>query len=203
MGLERIPLTGGGLLLIFTVAPRIALRFFPPKARLFQKADSSMKRSYPWVCRLVLVAASVGAPVALAEEPDRKRGVPTYSNQDLDRVHAQREQLGFASVPAVSDPAGRLSTRPPARRQDGEDFWRRAAEAHRGRVAALERALAELQDKAAAARPPAPETGRKPTAATQPSYLRRIAALQARIHDEEMRFLDRARREGALPGWLR
>jgi hypothetical protein len=32
---------------------------------------------------------------------------------------------------------------------------------------------------------------------------RQLAAMEARVRDEETRFEERARREGALPGWLR
>jgi hypothetical protein len=35
------------------------------------------------------------------------------------------------------------------------------------------------------------------------AWRRQIAVLEARLRDEEARFEDRARREGALPGWLR
>jgi hypothetical protein len=160
-----------------------------------------MSRWYPSVSRAAVTAVCLAIPVALAEEPDRKRAVPAYGNQDLDRVHEQREQIGSASVPAKA--AERPARNAPASRDRGEEFWRREAEAYRGRVAVLQRALADLEDKSTTARRSSSASGRKPAAAPPPSFERRIAALQARIHDEEMRFLDRARREGALPGWLR
>lgn len=161
-----------------------------------------MTHPYSSAWRVVLFATSLTSPAAIAEEPRPKDAVRVYGNQDLDRVHAQREETGSSSVPAVSEIAPRPSTRSPAARTSGEDFWRKEAEAHRARVAALQRSLAELQDKAAV-KHPAPTYGRRTAAASPPPFDRRIAALQARIRDEETHFLDRARREGALPGWLR
>lgn len=160
-----------------------------------------MDRSYSSACRIVLFTTSFAPLGTFAEEPRPKERVPSYSNQDLDRVHAQREQVGFASIPATAE--GRQSTPAPAAHKSGEQFWRREADAHRGRIAVLQRALAELQDKATATRRPASSRGRKTAATSPPSFERRIAALQARIRDEDARFLDRARKEGALPGWLR
>jgi len=162
-----------------------------------------MNRSYTSALGAALVAAALLTPDARTEEPRPRESPRIYGNHDLDRVHAQREEVGFASVPAVTEKEAGPSSGATAKPKSGEEFWRREAETHRARLAALQRTLAELQDKAAAARRAATGQSRKNAANPAPSFERRIAAVEARIHDEEMRFLDRARREGALPGWLR
>ena len=127
----------------------------------------------------------------------------TYTNADLERLAPRRGETGVLSVPAPA--AGDLEE-PRARAADkaarrGEPWWRREAERVR------ERALG-FRDKAADLRRSADARPRKPSARLDPdpgaTALRaRAEALERRASALEEDLLDRARREGALPGWLR
>ena len=133
---------------------------------------------------------------ALDERPPAR----TYTNEDLDRVSPRRAETGVASEPVAG------ARRPEPRPQQGsslrdEDFWRREAERERRRLEPLRRRLSDVEQKLA-------ERRQKPGVrlVTDPivaGYLAQIQKLRERIREEESRFEDRARREGALPGWLR
>ncbi|MGE0456177.1 MAG: hypothetical protein AB7O37_22485 [Vicinamibacteria bacterium] len=89
-----------------------------------------------------------------------------------------------------------------------ERYWRGAAAAERRRSDALADRLYEVRERIAERRRQAatrkPPQGRvDPAPADTRSLEARAAALGARIRDERDRFEERARREGALPGWLR
>lgn len=131
-----------------------------------------------------------------------------YTNEDLDRVRPFRDETGVNSVPAVR--AGERETSPPAgerQRTRGEAYWRREAERVRDRVQAMESQAAELRAQVAER---AEEAGRgtrerrSSSGSGSTSALRaRLAGLERRIRQVEDNLAERARREGALPGWLR
>jgi hypothetical protein len=135
------------------------------------------------------------APAAAEEQPV----VPLYTNEDLERVRPFRDRTGVASVPAAAtEPA-----REPAagKRGPGESYWRREAERLadrlrplRSRVADLRRRIDEQWDKPRVRTPPDPKLE---------AWERELAEAQATIRELESRLEERARREGALPGWLR
>lgn len=150
-----------------------------------------------------ILLASWCACAAAAAWADQDPAVRTYTNEDLDRVRPYRGETGVASRPAPTLEAQRAR---PARgprgvADHGEAYWRREAERHREQVAGLRRQLAALDERVA-------ERRRRPGVRpySDPivrSTQARAESLRARIRESEARFEDRARREGALPGWLR
>ena len=94
-------------------------------------------------------------------------------------------------------------------RGGGEAYWRKEA----GRIREKLRAMTE-QREALRAQIAEQESGadsfqrrRRSSSASSSTSVRalkaRLAALERRMHDTEDDLLDRARRAGALPGWLR
>jgi hypothetical protein len=161
----------------------------------------------PWpclgLCLLLLCAGAAGAP-------EEKKPVPVYTNDDLARVSPLRDETGVASSVAVPPPAPAASRGPAEGRVvRGEAYWRREADRlhdrlrlARDRMDTLRARIAERETRGGAARP----RSRASSASTETQvegWRRQLEALEARVHDEEARFLDRARREGALPGWIR
>lgn len=146
-------------------------------------------------CSLVVCLAGAW-PAASDEKPT----IRVYTNEDLDRLRPRRGETGATSEPAVEParaaPHGR--ERSPAR---GEEFWRREAERERRRLEPLRRRLLALEQRLEERR----NQPRRGFAADPmlESLSAQIQALRGRIREEQSRFEDRARREGALPGWLR
>jgi hypothetical protein len=136
--------------------------------------------------------ALVVCSLCLSARADEKKPVPVYTNADLERVRPYRDDTGVASRPAVASvPTAEAESRPTGR---GEAYWRREAARVRQRL----EALAE-QEEARRQRPGV-------RSFTDPQVVRwqaRIQGLQARRRALEEALLDRARRDGALPGWLR
>lgn len=143
---------------------------------------------------------------SLANAQTEKPRARTYTNEDLDRVHVDRAETGASSE--VAEPPRTQATREHERRPlRGEEYWRREAEREQRRLEPLRRRLADLERRLAEHRSK-PQRGRKgsfdpPPDASIDQFQAQIQTLRARIRDEESRFEDRARREGALPGWLR
>jgi hypothetical protein len=139
----------------------------------------------------------LGASVAAAGERRAPRRV--YTNEDLARVSGRRGETGVESRPAAAPPpespaAGRAEGR-------GESYWRGEAARVRQRVEPWRDAAADLRAEIAV-RQAAP--GVRPYSDPRVrAWQRRLEALEARIRDAEDRFEERARRAGALPGWLR
>jgi hypothetical protein len=154
-----------------------------------------------------LVRVTGGAP----DGPPPQRPAPrVYTNEDLERVHRFRDQTGVHSVPAeVPEDETTSAPAETPRRGKGEDYWRREAARVRDRVLGLEGQAAELRARIADR---AREQGRLPTGrrrasgtgSSSESTLRaKLEALERRMRRAEDDLLDRARRDGALPGWLR
>lgn len=179
-------------------------------------------------CRTTFLGAAIGlslAGAALAAAPSgptpqpARQGAPkpkvrVYTNDDLDRIHPYAGQTGGGSTPAAA-PADEFE---PGRRASGEKtageaYWRaeaaRAEEQVRAlemRAAALRARIAEEEKKALERRRdvvygrrqahPAPARGTAPLVAS-------LAALERRIREVRTELEERARRAGALPGWLR
>lgn len=150
--------------------------------------------------RLCLSTVSVSACLALsvAFAAENKKAAPLYTNEDLARVSPLRDQTGAFSTPPAAPEA------PPVRgreRAAGESYWRREAERLRQKLEPLRQNAEELRSRME-------ERERRSgvRSATDPhlrAWDRRLRLLDQRIRDLEERFEDRARREGALPGWLR
>jgi hypothetical protein len=141
----------------------------------------------------VLLITLLAAPVA----------VPVYTDTDLARVSDRRAQTGGSSSPAALSGAPAERSRPaaaePARR--GEAYWRSQADKTRERVLRLHDRLEALRVRVDQRRR---TPGVRPYSDPQVRTLtEETARLQARVRDLEDDLLDRARRDGALPGWLR
>jgi len=166
----------------------------------------------------ILVCLALAGPLG-AEEAERPR-VPLYTNEDLDRVRPYRDQTGVASRPDPGPPSA--GDRPPAsagpaRRgrsggratggrgaSRGETYWRGEAARVRERVRALDDQAADLRRRIAEKRAePWTNRPRPPAGPAIAALEARIAALAERRRALENDLEDRARREGALPGWLR
>ena len=155
----------------------------------------------------VILCATAGAANHEAGPPPRPP-VRVYTNEDLDRVHPFADQTGVRSVPAETPAAAPALPEPAGRRAGrGESHWRREAERVRERVRALEAQAGELRARIAER---AEEAGRvlgrrrRSSPDGSDATLRaRLAGLERRIRQEEEDLSERARRDGALPGWLR
>jgi DNA repair exonuclease SbcCD ATPase subunit len=150
--------------------------------------------------RLILWAAVVCASAAAAEGATKK-AVRVYTNEDLDRYAGRREEPSVAGLPAPAPPE---PDRPPER---GERYWRHEAERVRERTGVLRAEVDLLRARLTALREASRtrplvsrRRGDEPNTAELESRLR---ALQARIGALQADLEERARRAGALPGWLR
>lgn len=131
--------------------------------------------------------------------------VPTYTNADLDRLRPLRHQVGGGAVAAASperpSPAEEDDSRERAER---ERYWRREADRHRERVLRLQERLEALRERLERERSRPPRQGQAAARERTAEALgARIERVSAQLRELEWRFEERARREGALPGWLR
>ncbi len=173
--------------------------------------------------RTFVCLAVVGAS-ALADEAEKKGPVPVYTNEDLERVRPFRDETGVASVPASwpPDPLGAVGPDPtpgPSRSSAslshragprasgpdlrGEAWWRGEAARVRERVRALDLQAAELRRRIAEVRAEPWSSRRRRAVPDTRSWQARLAAIESRRRALEDDLRERARRAGALPGWLR
>ncbi len=160
-----------------------------------------------------LSAVLCASPAATDEDPPPAARPPVrvYTNEDLDRVHPFRDETGVRSVPAVSPEERSAPASAEKPRGRGEDYWRREAGRVRGRVRAMQAQAAELRASIAEQADEAAHflTRRRRSSASlsgdgSGSRLQsRLAVLERRIRETEEDLAERARRDGALPGWLR
>jgi hypothetical protein len=148
--------------------------------------------------RIVFLLAALAAPCAPADDKPAPR---VYTNADLARVAPFRGETGVLSRPAAAPggaPREREARRPTGK---GPDYWQREADKVRERVRPLQKRIASLRREIDARwRLP----GVAPT--TDPQLLewrRELRESEAEIRELEGRLEERARRDGALPGWLR
>ena len=163
-----------------------------------------------------LAASLLPCSPALAGENAASKRAPArvYTNEDLDRVHPFSEETGVRSVPAVAD-AGR---RAPSKSEDdhprsrGETYWRAEARRMRERIAVLAAQADELRARFAAEEDERGHVARSSRSSRSRASLSggadavgkaRLAAMALRIRALEDDLAERARRDGALPGWLR
>jgi hypothetical protein len=167
-----------------------------------------------FVCPLLLACLALPGSPAIAGATEDKPAVRVYTNEDLDRVRPLRDETGVASVPAFppdgkagrspgSDAAGLpAESRGTGRRS--EAYWRAEAERVRERLRKLKDQAEDLGRRIATVRPdPWSSSRRRRTAPDTSAWQARLAELEGRRREIEGDFLDRARRDGALPGWLR
>jgi len=177
-----------------------------------------VKKWRTFVCLAVLAAP------ALADEAEKKRPVPAYTNEDLERVRPFRDETGVASLPASGspDPLGAVGPDPapgPSRSSAsrslragsrasgadprGEAGWRAEAGRVRDHVRALDAQAAELRERIARARAEPWSSRRHRVVPDVKAWEARLTAIEERRRALEDDLLERARRAGALPGWLR
>ena len=154
----------------------------------------------------LVLRGGLGPRRAGAETPTPRPPVRVYTNADLDRVHPFAAETGVSSVPAVAPEGGRARRAPEARRAKGEEHWRAEAARVRERLRTLEERAAELRAKIAERTSPSevfgrrrPSSGKSSVASLQAS----LAAVERRARLAQEDLEERARRDGALPGWLR
>ena len=141
-------------------------------------------------------ACLLSATAGIAE---RRAPARVYTDEDLARVSSRRGETGVGSEPA--SPLPEKPEKGLAASERGESYWRAEAARVRQRVEPWREDAADLRLDIAARQA---EPGVRPY--TDPkvrAMQRRLAALEARIRDAEDRLEERARRAGALPGWLR
>ena len=164
----------------------------------------------PWALGL---SALLRVPGGASDGPPPQRPAPrVYTNEDLERVHRFRDQTGVHSVPAEA-PEDETTSAPAEapRRGKGEDYWRREAARVRERARALQAQASELRAEIAEqAEGTSQVLGRRRrssaslSGAGSSARLRaKLASLERRLREMEEDLADRARRDGALPGWLR
>jgi hypothetical protein len=160
-----------------------------------------------------LAALSLGlisdpAPKATCLPPRDPEAKPhVFTNADLERMAACRYQTGAESRPGTARteaPTAGRATRTGAgsrRPSDAEADWRaqwRSIDQKTRRLRREARALRQEADEA----PRDPK--KRPTGRRSPTLLEaRARALEAEARELEDEFQARARRAGALPGWLR
>ncbi len=132
---------------------------------------------------------------------ESERQARVYTNEDLARMTPLRGETGVLSEAVAAARAA-----PAAREDRGADrareaYWRREADRTRERIRPLEKRAATLRRQI-------DERWRLPGVApmTDPKLIewrRELKEAEAEIREHQDRLDDRARREGAMPGWLR
>lgn len=133
-----------------------------------------------------------------------------YTNEDLERVRPFRDETGVNSTPANAPETERAGTPRQDLGQGATDENKRAlTEVHwRTQSERLRVRLQPMKEQAEDLRRQIDERRRAPGVRplTDPRVRadqRKLETLERRIRDAESSFEDRARRAGALPGWLR
>ncbi|OFV89420.1 MAG: hypothetical protein A2V74_08240 [Acidobacteria bacterium RBG_16_70_10] len=147
-------------------------------------------------------ADTPGREPSPAPPPSPRRPVPLYTNEDLERVHPLRDETGVNSTPATP-PASATgpASRPLSR---GESFWRREAARVRARIRALADDAETVRHKLEERREERRRFLRpRGSGVSEATLLARLEALQRRMRELETDLEERARRDRALPGWLR
>jgi hypothetical protein len=151
-------------------------------------------------------SAPTRKPAAKSQAPRPKARL--YTNVDLERIHPFAAQTGAQSVPSVApeeSEAARLTPPEPVRGR-GEAYWRAEAARVRERLRALEQRAVELRTRIAERESQPQVFGRRgqPSGASGAASLRAaLAALERRSRLTSDDLEERARRDYALPGWLR
>lgn len=135
---------------------------------------------------------------AAAEKPR------VYTNDDLDKIARYRDQTGVNQKPVAPPPSHDPEPeRPRAAQTDVRDerYWRREADRTAKEVRELREEAAELAEKVGRRRR---EQGVLPYSDPEVVALEhKRAGLEEQAREAENRLEERARRAGALPGWLR
>ena len=161
-----------------------------------------MTKRIAHVCALALAVLP-----AFGEEG---RPARVYTNEDLERVAPFRGETGVLSRPGTAS-GGKAAAREPADRRGaatrGEAYWRSQASRVREKVRTIQeqasRIREQIEREAERANNGKGRRGRLRAPWAEDNRARRLREIEARAREVESEFEDRARREGALPGWLR
>jgi len=169
-----------------------------------------MSSKTPFSSRTIglLVAACAAAVEAHdAPRPSSRRPVRVYTNDDLERVHPFAAETGGSSTPAIAPGEAEAAESEPLPRGRGEKYWREEAARVRERLRSLEERAAGLRAKIAERAREAPVFGRRSAPSSKASGVASLnaslAAVERRIRSTRDDLEERARQDGALPGWLR
>ncbi len=170
---------------------------------------------------LIALSLSLASPALAGEPRPAKDGAPVrvYTNEDLERVRPFRGETGVYSVPAfapgASEPErnGRQKSIDSEARGRGEAYWRREAERVRQRIDGLReraeavreriRARQESRWRSRLSARRSSSSGVSSLSDPDAALHAQLAAIERRIRKLEEDLADRARRDYALPGWLR
>jgi hypothetical protein len=155
-----------------------------------------------------VAAACMALVIAAGSEEKEKKPAPLYTNDDLRRVSPYRDETGGSSPPADVAPAPAARGSATKGRIRGEEYWRREADRLRDRLRPLRERAAELrltiEERRLGAEAGRRRRGSRPGITVPVTALEhRLRMLEDRIREAESRLEDRARREGAMPGWMR
>lgn len=163
----------------------------------------------PFIASLALALASSPPAHECSLPLVAPPGPRVFTNADLDRMAPCRYQTGAESE-VGSGPPGKSAPAPRTRNSGSgaapqaesiEADWRARWRSVDQRAQKLRREARELRQEAGQA---PRDTKKPPTGRRSPSLLiSRARSLEAEAKELEDEFQDRARREGALPGWLR
>ena len=160
------------------------------------------------IAAIVLVATPQSPDCSLP--PPSKSEPRVFTNADLERMAACRYQTGAQSE--IGSPTPSAAARPTRRskeasRKEGSDAgaleadWRARWRSVDQKARRLRREAVELRQEASQI-PRDPK--KQPTGRRSPSLLiSKARSLEAAARELEDEFQETARREGALPGWLR
>lgn len=155
----------------------------------------------------VLLSVPNPAPAGDSPRPTPRPPARVYTNADLERVHPFAADTGVSSVPAVAAGDTPEAPEPDARHQGrGEPYWRSEAARVRERLRALEERAAELRARIAERASQSEVFGRRRAASgssATASLRASLAAIERRARLTQDDLEERARHDGALPGWLR
>lgn len=166
----------------------------------------------------IVIFALWGSLVLVPSASRAGDATPSYTNDDLDRIAPRRGETGVTSVPASKAIPAAKGTAREGETGDahGEAYWRREADKLHDRLLPLRQRAEALRlriehaSRAKPTRPSGKASGKPRASRSQPpasdtvGLLReQLAALEKEIREREDRLEDRARKEGALPGWLR
>jgi hypothetical protein len=166
---------------------------------------------------LTTFALAIQAPALPAQDCSLAAGTPgskrVFTNADLERMAACRYQTGVLSAVSDAVPESPGRTRPPRGpksespasaselRDQAEAEWRAQWRSVDQKARKLRLEARELRQEAALS----PRDPKKRAAGRRsPSLLiARAQSLEEQAREIEDEFAERARREGALPGWIR
>lgn len=156
-----------------------------------------------------IALAAAPQPPDCSLPPSTRSGPRVYTNADLERMALCRYQTGAESRVGSRPPETARPARPSRQTAAAAGSDPEALEADwRARWRSVDQKARKLRQEARELRQEASEAPsdpkKRPTGRRSPSLLiSRARSLEAEARELEDEFQERARRQGALPGWLR